>query len=145
VGRRGLLAALAAVALLAAGCGGGDEGPTLTFTGSDQEQVAATVNAMTAAIAAGEGATACALMTEKGQRVMLRIGRQTGGEVADCAAAVPAAAGLGFDPGDYRITAAQVELSGNPPSSAEAKCDYGAFLLAHTEEGWRVNTPWCAH
>ena len=57
---------------------------------------------MTAAIAAGDGATACELMT-----------------------------------------APEVVISGNPPSSAEAKCDYGAFLLELTDEGWRVNSPWC--
>jgi hypothetical protein len=99
---------------------------------------------MTAAIAAGDGATACALMTVRGQRTMLRIGRQAGGEeVADCAAAVPAASALGFDPGDYRIAAAEVAISGSTDMSAEAKCAYGAFLLEHTDEGWRVNAPWC--
>jgi hypothetical protein len=42
VGRRGLLGpALASLALLIAGCGGGD-GPTLTFDGTDEEQIAAT-------------------------------------------------------------------------------------------------------
>jgi hypothetical protein len=125
-----------------AGCGG-DDGASLTFSGSDEEQIAATVNAMTTAIAAGEGAVACELMTERGQEVMLRIGRQTGGEVADCAAAVPAAAGVGFDPGDYRITPKDVSAGAE---GAEARCDDGgAFLLERTEEGWRVNTPWCTH
>ena len=76
MGRRGLLGpALASLALLIAGCGGGD-GPTLTFDGTDEEQIAATVNTMTAAIAAGEGAVACELMTDRGQQAMIRFGRQ---------------------------------------------------------------------
>jgi hypothetical protein len=141
VGRRGLLAALAVLALLAAGCGD-DDGPTLIFGGSDEEQIAATVNAMTAAIAAGDGATACGLMTEKGQRTMLRIGRQADGLVSDCAAAVPAASAFGFDPGDFRVTTADVKI-GPRGSSAEAECDYGALLLERTDEGWRVEAPWC--
>jgi hypothetical protein len=142
VGRRGLLSIALAGALLVAGCGGDDE--TLTFSGSDEEQIAGTVNTRTAAIAGGDGATACVLMTERGQQLMIRFGRQAGGEeIADCAAAVPAASALGFDPGDYRVTAAEVAISGNPPTSAEAKCDYGAFPLERTDEGWRVNAPWC--
>src|SRR6185312_15207235 len=100
VGRRGLLGFALAALLLTAGCGGDGEA-TLTFGGSDEEQIVATVNAMTAAIAAGEGAVACELMTEGGQDVMLRVGRQAGGQdVADCAAAVPAAESAGYDPGD---------------------------------------------
>ncbi|HET6831222.1 MAG TPA: hypothetical protein VFH44_07715 [Solirubrobacterales bacterium] len=144
MGRRGLLSAALVGGVLFAGCGGDEGSEVPTFTGSDEEQIAGTVNAMTAAIAAGDGATACGLMTERGQRVMLQIGRQAGGEeVADCAAAVPAASSFGFDPGDYRVTAAEVAISGNPPSSAEANCDYGAFQLERTDEGWRVNAPWC--
>lgn len=144
MGRRGLLAALAVSALSAAGCGGDDGGPALTFGGSDEEQIAATVNAMTTAIAAGDGETACALMSDAGQRIMLRIGRQAGGtDVADCAAAVPAAASFGFDPGDYRIAPADVSAGAE---GAEAGCDdYGAFILSRTDGGWRVDTPWCAH
>jgi hypothetical protein len=142
VGRRGLLAPAFAAALLAAGCGGGDWA-TLTFSGSDEEQVAATVNAMTAAIAAGEGAVACELMTERGQRVMLRIGRQAGGQdVADCAAAVPAAESAGYDPGDFRIKPADVSAGAE---GAEADCDLeGAFILERTDDGWRVDVPFCS-
>ncbi len=144
MGRRGLLgpALLVAVALLG-GCGS-DDGATLTFSGSDEEQIAATVNAMTAAIAAGEGAVACELMTEGGQDEMLRVGRQAGGpDISDCAAAVPAAESAGYDPGDFRITPGDVAIDGD---AAEAKCDLGgAFMLARTGEGWRVDVPHCNH
>jgi hypothetical protein len=133
---------------LGAGCGGDDDGPDLTFTGSDEEQVAGTVNAMTAAIAAGEGAMACALMTEKGQRVMLAAGRQaaTGPEpVDDCEAAVPAAEAAGFDPGDFRVTVGDVSVGRNG-RQAEAECDLGgAFILNRTDAGWRAATPFCNH
>jgi hypothetical protein len=145
VGRRGLLAALAVVVLLA-GCGGdGDAGPTLTFTGSDEEQVAATVNAMTAAIAAGEGTTACALMTERGQRQMVRFGRQAAGTDAidTCAEAVPAAMDAGYDPGDFRVTVGDVSIEPGP-DEAQANCEFrGGFLLERTDAGWRVNFPYC--
>jgi hypothetical protein len=128
---------------LLGGCGGGDEA-TLTFSGSDEEQIAATVNAMTAAIAAGEGAVACELMTKAGQDAMLRVGRQAGGpDVADCAAAVPAAESAGYDPGDFRITPGDVTIDGD---AAEAKCDLdGAFMLERTDESWRVGVPYCNH
>ena len=100
---------------------------------------------MTAAIAAGEGAVACELMTERGREVMLRFGRQAGGdEIEDCAAAVPAAASLGFDPGDYRIAPSDVSVDADG-AGAEAKCDYGAFILERTEDGWRIDMPWCVH
>jgi hypothetical protein len=133
--------------VLGAGCGG-EDGPDLTFTGSDEEQIAGTVNAMTAAIAAGDGATACALMTEEGQRVMLAAGRQaaTGPEpVDDCEAAVPAAEAAGFDPGDFRVTVGDVVV-GSRGTAAEARCDLGgAFILERTDAGWRVATPFCNH
>jgi hypothetical protein len=143
VGRRGLLGFALAALLLTAGCGGDGEA-TLTFGGSDEEQIVATVNAMTAAIAAGEGAVACELMTEGGQDVMLRVGRQAGGQdVADCAAAVPAAESAGYDPGDFRITPGDVAIDGD---AAEARCDLdGAFMLERTGEGWRVDVPYCNH
>jgi len=143
VGRRGLLGFALAALLLTAGCGGDGEA-TLTFGGSDEEQIAATVNAMTAAIAAGEGAVACELMTEAGQDVMLRVGRQAGGpDISDCAAAVPAAESAGYDPGDFRITPGDVAIDGD---AAEAKCDLdGAFMLERTDEGWRVDVPHCNH
>lgn len=146
MGRRGLLAAaLVAGVLLGSGCGGGDDAPE--FTGSDEEQVAATVNAMTVAIAGGEGEIACGLMTEEGQQVMLKVGRQVGGaDVADCAAAVPVAEALGYDPGDFSIKVADVSISGDSPDSAEATCDLdGAFLLDRTDAGWRVAVPFCSH
>ena len=143
MGRRGLLGFALAALLLTAGCGGDGEA-TLTFSGSDEEQIAATVNAMTAAIAAGEGAVACELMTEAGQDVMLRVGRQAGGpDISDCAAAVPAAESAGYDPGDFRITLGDVAIDGD---AAEAKCDLdGAFMLERTDGGWRVDVPHCNH
>lgn len=117
-----------------------------TFTGSDEEQVAGTVNAMTAAIAAGDGATACALMTEQGRRVIVRIGRQaaTGPDpVDDCAAAVPAAAAVGYDPGDYRVTVRDVSIEPGP-DHAQANCEFrGVFLLERTDGAWRVDIPYC--
>ena len=146
MGRRGLLGpALASLALLSAGCGS-DDGPALTFDGTDEEQIAATVNTMTAAIAAGEGAVACELMTEKGRRIMLRVGRQAGGaDVGDCAAAVPVAEAAGYDPGDFRITVGDVSIPADSPDHAEATCDLdGAFLLDRTEAGWRVAVPFCS-
>lgn len=144
MGRRGLLSALAGAALLAAGCGGGDDSSVPMFTGSDEEQVAGTVNAMTAAIAAGDGETACALMTGHGQQVMLRIGRQAAGQdVGDCPAAVPAAGSAGYDPGDFRIRPADVSAGAE---GAEADCDLeGAFILVRTDEGWRVDVPFCSN
>ena len=146
MGRRGLLGpALASLALLIAGCGGGD-GPTLTFDGTDEEQIAATVNTMTAAIAAGEGAVACGLMTDRGQRAFIRIGGQVPGSegVDSCQAAAPALAGSGYDPGDYRITLRDVSIDSENPDRAQANCDLrGAFLLLRTADGWRVSAPFC--
>ncbi|MEZ5075341.1 MAG: hypothetical protein R2691_10980 [Solirubrobacterales bacterium] len=142
MGRRGLLSALIGVVLLAPGCGG-DDGPTLTFGGSDEEQVAATVNAMTAAIAAGDGEIACALMTERGQRRMVRIGRQVSAGVDTCAAAVPAVAGFGYDPGDFRVSVRDVSI-GPGPDHAQANCELrGGFLLERSAAGWRVDAPAC--
>ncbi len=139
MGRRGLLGAGLAVALLIAGCGGDG---TPDFSGSDQEQIAGTVNAMTAAIAGGDGEAACGLMTEHGQEAMLEMGRQAAtGPVDDCVAAVPAAQAAGFDPGDFRITEGDVSVGAE---DAEARCDLsGSFILTRTEEGWRVDVPYC--
>ena len=132
-----------AALLPAIGCGGAD---TLTFEGTDQDQVAATVNAMTAAIAAGEGALACELMTARAQRIMLAAGRQaaTGPEpVDDCAAAVPSAEAAGYDPGDFRIKVGDVRVSGD---RAVARCDLdGEFALVRDDAGWRVDVPYCNH
>jgi hypothetical protein len=145
VGRRGLLGpALASLALLIAGCGGGD-GPTLTFDGTDEEQIAATVNTMTAAIAAGEGAVACELMTDRGQQAMIRFGRQvfdTEG-VDSCEQAVPVVADAGYDPGDFRVTVRDVSIEPGT-DRAQVNCEFrGGFLLLHTSDGWRVNIPYC--
>jgi len=141
VGRRGLLSALVGVALLA-GCG--DEGGAApTFSGSDEEQVAATVNAMTAAIAAGDGEIACALMTGRGQRRMLRFGRQVSAGVDTCEAAVPAVAGSGYDPGDFRVTVRDVAIEPGH-DRAQANCEFrGGYLLVRTAAGWRVDAPAC--
>jgi len=119
----------------------------LTFSGSDEEQVAGTVNTMTAAIAAGDGELACGLMTDRGRQIMLRVGRQAGGpEIADCAAAVPVAEAAGYDPGDYRITVGDVSIPARSRDRAEATCDLdGAFQLDRTDVGWRVATPFCSH
>jgi len=145
VGRRGLLAAGLAAAALIAGCGD-DGGAAPTFSGSDEEQVAATVNAMTAAIAAGDGEIACALMTERGQRRMLAAGRQaaSGAEPVDgCEAAVPVVEAAGFDPGDFRITPGDVSVD---RAYADAACDLGgSFILTRTDAGWRVDSPYCNH
>lgn len=129
------------------GCGGDGDAATPTFTGSDEEQVAGTVNAMTAAIAAGDGAAACGLMTEGGQRIMLGVGRQAAGSgIGDCAAAVPAAESIGYDPGDFRVTVGDVSIPADSPNRAEAACDLGgAFLLERSDAGWRVGTPFCSH
>lgn len=146
MGRRGLLSAVLAAGLLIAGCGDGDDTSSVpTFTGSDEEQIAGTVNAMTAAIAAGDGATACALMTERGQRVMVRFGRQAAGAgaIASCADAVPAAADAGYDPGDFRVTVGDVSVEPGP-DEAQVNCEFrGAFVLARTDAGWRVDIPYC--
>ncbi len=147
MGRRGLLGpALASLALLIAGCGG-DDGPTLTFDGTDEEQIAATVNTMTAAIAAGEGAVACELMTERGQQAMLRVGAPGPGQRGRRRAAppaVPAPSRLGYDPGDFRITLGDVSIDpATPTVPRRTATSDGAFLLMRTDDGWRVDMPFC--
>ena len=115
-----------------------------TFSGTDEEQVAGTVNAMTGAIAAGDGELACGLMTESGQAAMVRIGRQAAGdEVTGCEAAVPAAEAVGFDPGDFRVKVGDVAVAGD---TASARCDLdGEFPLVRSDAGWRVDVPYCNH
>ena len=116
-----------------------------TFGGTDEEQIAGTVNAMTGAIAAADGEQACGLMSELGQERMVRIGRQVGGEgVTTCTAAVPAVEATGFDPGDFRVTPSDVFLDEENPDQASANCDLrGAFLVERTDAGWRVSAPAC--
>ena len=145
MGRRGLLAAALAAGALVAGCGDEEGPPVPTFSGSDEDQVAGTVNAMTGAIAAGDGELACGLMTELGQQRMIRIGRQVGGEgVTTCIDAVPAVEATGFDPGDFRVTPKDVFLDEENPDQGQANCDLrGAFLVVRTEAGWRVSAPAC--
>ncbi len=146
MGRRGLLGTAIAVGLLLAGCGGGDDADGVpVFSGTDEEQIAGTVNTMTGAIAAGDGELACGLMTEQGQQRMVRIGRQAGGEeVTTCTAAVPAVEAAGFDPGDFRVTTRDVFLKDDNPSIGQANCDLrGAFLVVRTDAGWRVDVPAC--
>jgi hypothetical protein len=131
---------------LIAGCGGdGEDDGVPTFSGTDEEQIAGTVNAMTGAIAAGDGELACGLMTELGQQRMVRIGRQVGGEeVTTCTAAVPAVEATGFDPGDFRVTPNDVSLDEENLDQGQANCDLrGAFLVVRTEVGWRVSAPAC--
>ena len=144
MGRRGLLVAALAAGALVAGCGD-EESTAPTFSGTDEEQIAGTVNAMTGAIAAGDGELACGLMSELGQQRMVRIGRQVGGEeLTTCTAAVPAVEGTGFDPGDFRVTPNDVFLDEENPDQGQANCDLrGAFLVVRTEAGWRVSAPAC--
>lgn len=130
--------------LLVAGCGD-DDGPA--FTGSDEEQVAATVNAMTEAIAAGDGDGACELMTERGQRALVRavgtVPGVTGTEI--CADAVPILAENGYDPGDFRMLPGDVSPDPDNRDHMWAQCDLrGAFLALGTDDGWRVDIPFCA-
>ncbi len=143
MGRRGLLVAALAAGALVAGCGD-EESTAPTFSGTDEEQIAGTVNAMTGAIAAGDGELACGLMTDAGQALMLEMGRQAGGdEVTGCEAAVPAVEAIGFDPGDFRVKPADVSAGAE---GAEANCDLqGAFILTWTDAGWRVDVPYCSY
>ncbi|MCB0876243.1 MAG: hypothetical protein R2718_00645 [Solirubrobacterales bacterium] len=143
MGRRGLLAATIACLLLG-GCGGGSGGEVPTFAGTDEEQIAGTVNAMTGAIAAGDGELACGLMSEQGRAIMLDAGRQAGGEeVGDCESAVPAAEAMGFDPGDFRVEVGDVSVGGD---AATVRCDIdGEFALVREDAGWRVDVPYCNH
>ena len=142
---RGAVAGLGLGVLLLGGCGGDESAPT--FTGSDEEQVAATVNAMTAAIARGGGGElACGLMTEEGQRDHAQDGPpgRRGGDrrLRRCGSDLPSP--IGFDPGDFRITAGERDRPRRQTAPRPTAISSGAFLLARTDDGWRVDVPFCS-
>ena len=88
-GTSALIAAGAAVALLA-GCGGGGGGSSSTTSGSDD--VRAVTQNFVKAFGAGDGKTACTLLTPAGQAAFVKkVGGPLG--VKDCTHAVAAAHG----------------------------------------------------
>lgn len=127
---------------LAAGCGGGGDGAP-EFEGSDEEQVAATVRVVVDAMAAGDGEAACPLLSDQGQEILIRVTSRAGdAEVDSCEEAVAAVGETEFSPGIVDPAPENVIL--HEDGSAELDCRHrGAFLLNHTEDGWRIGAPYC--
>ncbi len=133
---------LAVAGSLAVGCGdGGDGAPE--FEGSDEEQVAATVRVVADAMAAGDGEAACPLLSDQGQEILIRVTSRAGdAEIDSCEDAVAAVGETEFSTDTVDPAPENVTLYEN--GSAELYCRHrGAWLLNHTEDGWRVGAPYC--
>ena len=143
---RGTLLLAAILATLALpGCGGEDPDPP-EFTGTDEEQVAATVNALLDAFEVEDEEAMCALMSERGQQLMMLTAGELPqtAEVVSCEAAMAVLLDEGFDPKASEVGTGDVDISPETPNRAEANCDYGAFILERPKGPWRVVTPYCA-
>lgn len=139
---RGIGLAVATLALALSACGG--EEPELpTFGGTDEEQIAATVNAMFAAIEAGDGETACGLMSERGQRIWVKIVRRNpeiGGSGETCVETVES---ITADPAQrgVRVDAKSVEVAPGG-DTAQVTNRYGGTLTAtFVDDRWLVEVP----
>lgn len=111
---------------------------------------------------AGDGETACGLMTARGQQFLGRVARNLGliSDPADCAAAVAAvaeSAESAFDPVDPAdVSFGPTQLPGaragrnaepGPPSRAryaQVNCRFrGGYGLKRIGQDWRVFVPLC--
>jgi hypothetical protein len=138
-----VIAVVAAAGSVAIGCGGG-EGPSDSTT-SDRQQVATVAGTVADAMTAGDGETACGLMSGKGRRLTVEIVRNVsrGADVESCEAAVSLLPDTRFDGGSVLADEEHVTL-GSSGNSAEVDCrGTGAFLLVRTGDGWRVRVPYC--
>lgn len=135
--------ALVASSVGVVGCG--NEAPT--FTGSDEQQVAATVRTVTDAMADGDGDLACSLISDPGRDALVKVFREGMPEagVGSCEEGVEAIGEKGYDTGGVLRTARDVEVYyEDTPDTAQMPCrPRGAFILQRTDEGWRVGAPFC--
>ena len=129
--------------LVLCGCGGDDAAEVPEFSGSDEQQVAKTVNAMFDAIAANDGATACGLMTDRGQRIWVKIitrNPESGGSGDTCEEAADTVDWNGLaEYEDVRAGDVSIEVAGE---RATVTNDFGGMLTAESVDGtWLVDVP----
>jgi hypothetical protein len=139
-------AALATCAVVAfTGCGGGDEEATACAEiEGERGRVACVVNSLMKAYGAGDGKTACGLMTEPGRRLYLTLYRRDfDKDATTCSEAVAQVAerfgSEGGDAPEQVVTPDEVEIQG---VRAEASSDFrGAMSLRRVDGEWKVAVP----
>jgi hypothetical protein len=148
---RSLLAVvtLAGVLTLAA-CDDSDDSDSPELSGDPREQVVAVVDAMRHAMSDGDGEEACSYMTDRGQRLTVRVVARDLGPAETCEEAVGLfATELSAEDRDEFsnknvVTRDEVALFQNG-SEAEAQSDYrGAMMLKLVDGPWQVDVPFFA-
>jgi hypothetical protein len=151
-GTRVVAGAMLSAIVVLAGCGSADS------AGSDEDQVFEVVTEFQAAMAAGDGETACADLTAKGQRSLIGNARgfADGSGVQGCEAAVGAVGAVGavadylrllpgLSPGALgeKIARSDVYVNENG-RTGQANCKYrGAILLRKVDGAWLIDAPGC--
>jgi hypothetical protein len=125
------------------GCGDGDGSSTgIPADAPDREQVAATVNAMFEAWNAGDGEAACALMTDRGQRLVVKIARRDlDSEATACAqAAAEIDAEARRELGE-EVTLERIRIDGHSAWVASDEVGGGEMPLRRVGGTWLVAVP----
>jgi hypothetical protein len=145
---RSAFAALVLAGVLSlVGCGDSDDSESPDHSGSPREQVVAVVAAMQSALANGDGEQACAYMTPRGQRLMVRLTEAgEAGTAEGCEEAVELVAELVTEE-QRRLNEKDVVTPDEVAffrdgTVAEAYSDYrGAMRLRLVDQDWRVDIP----
>jgi len=141
VSARLCLAFTLAICSIAAGCGGSSGRSAAPITGSAHEQIAATVNAMFGAWKAGDGKTACSLLTQRGRTALVSLARRfSHTNATSCEDAVAASAGDVHQPAGPPASPSDASITG--PSTAQLNSQFGTAVLLRRVQGiWLIEVP----
>jgi hypothetical protein len=142
---------LAAIALLAAvvgACGDDSEpsdGTKPVTTGSDEEQIAQTVNAMFAAWNDGDGELTCSYLTDRGRELMVKIASQLHGldeeiDAASCEEAVEQTAAAIDEEIGQRASPSRVRVEANGTAAVISRFR-GELSLREVDGEWLIEVP----
>jgi hypothetical protein len=139
------LASLALAALAIGACGDSSDGSNPEVTGTPEEQIAKTVNAMFAAWNAGDGELTCSYLTDRGSELLVRIAPQLHGlkqkiQVDNCEEAIEKSAAAIEGTIGERASAQQVQINPDRTASVSSRVR-GALTLREVDGEWLVEVP----
>jgi hypothetical protein len=147
---RRALACLLLIAIVSAGCGSDDDSaPTAA-----KDEVATLVNDYFTALRAEDGGEACPLLSDRGERLLIRLAELGSGEtVEDCERAASvygkflAEADRASDGAAKQVFAAtdvSLPAEGGSPVEAEVDCRVrGAIVVEQVDGEWLISVPAC--
>jgi hypothetical protein len=145
-GRR--LVAIAVLAVALGACGDDSEPPDVTkpaITGSDEERIAQTVNALFAAWNNGEGELTCSYLTARGRELMVKIASQLHGldeeiHAESCEEAVEQTAAATDEEIGQRASPSRVRVEADGTAAVISRFR-GELSLREVDSEWLIEVP----